>query len=443
MKLFSMAGVAALGVAGAITVPAAPAAAVPPASGTFSVLTYNVAGLPLGLGDGNPEENTPVIGQRIGAYDIVHVQEDFNYHAALYANDTHPYRTPTSGGAGFGDGLNTLADFPYSDLTRDDWNSCNGTDCLTPKGFTWSRERLAEGVYVDFYNLHPNAGTADADLAARRSNISELSAFIAANSAGNAVVVAGDTNTRYTRTGDNIRDLVAANGLTDAWVREERGGVPPAAGSPALVCDDASVTDACEVVDKILYRGNRYVTLALDWYRNENAGFRTADGEMLSDHYPIAAGFRWTLNPDLSLSDAFGGPHGTPFTDVAAVPTGQRVSQLRLRAGSRVDAVGLTAAGGAVFGHGGSGGTLSTLALGAGEHVTSVTLHSGQKDGHTRIFYARFTTNLGRTLAGGSTTANTVTYTAPAGWQIAGFHGRSGAEVDTLGVIYTRVPAAG
>jgi endonuclease/exonuclease/phosphatase family metal-dependent hydrolase len=419
---------------------AAPASAAPPPTGTFSVLTYNVAGLPEGLSSGNPSANTPTIGQRLGAYDVVHVQEDFNYHAALYANDNHPYRTPTSGGAGFGDGLNTLSDYPYSDFVRDDWNSCNGTDCLTPKGFTWSRVRFAEGVYVDFYNLHPNAGTTDADLAARRANISELSSYIQANSAGNAVVVMGDTNTRYTRTGDNIRDLLSANGLTDAWVQGVRGGTPPAAGSAALVCDDANVTNDCEVVDKILYRGNRYVTLALDWYSNENADFRTAGDEMLSDHYPIAAGFRWTLNPSLQLSDAFGGPHGTPYTDVATVPVGQRVTQVGIRAGSRVDQVGLTLGGGTTYSHGGTGGTASSLTLAAGERLTSVTLNAGQKDGRTRIFYIRFVTSTGRTLTGGTATSDTVTYTAPAGWQISGFHGRSGTEVDQLGVIFT--PAA-
>jgi hypothetical protein len=423
----------------AVAVPSA-AAAVPASTGTFSVLSYNVAGLPEGISSGTPAASTPIIGQRIRPYDVVHVQEDFNYHASLYANNTHPFRTPTSGGAAFGDGLNTLANYPYTDLTRDDWNACNGTDCLTPKGFTWSRERIAEGVYIDFYNLHPNAGSTDADLAARRANISEMSAFMAANSAGNAVVVAGDTNTRYTRAGDNIRELLTANGLTDAWVQEERGGVPPAAGSPALVCEDATVSDACEVVDKILYRGNRYVTLALDWYRNENAAFRTAADKMLSDHYPIAAGFRWTLNPSLSLSDAFGGPHGTPFTDVAAVPVGRRATQLRLRAGGRVDGVGLTMANGVSYDHGGQGGTLTTLNLGANEHLTSVTLNTAQYNGHTRVFHARFTTNLGRTLAGGATTSSAVTYTAPAGWQISGFHGRAGAELDTLGVISPPVP---
>ncbi|GHH39722.1 hypothetical protein GCM10017774_31810 [Lentzea cavernae] len=419
-----------------------PAVAAPPPGGTFSVLSYNVAGLPEGLSSGNPKVNTPIIGRRLGPYDVVHVQEDFNYHASLYANDTHPFRTPTSGGVPFGDGLNTLADHPYSDLARDRWDRCNGTDCLTPKGFTWSRIRVAEGVLIDFYNVHANAGDSEADLAARRANISELSRFVAANSAGNAVVVAGDTNTRYTRAGDNIRELVSANGLTDAWVQEERGGVPPAADSPAVVCDDRNVSDACEVVDKILFRGNRYVTLELTRYGNENAAFRTADDKMLSDHYPIAADFRWTLNPGLSLSDAWGGPHGTPFTDVASVPPGQRVAGVNLRAGSRVDQVGLTLADGTSYSHGGGGGTARQLTLSPGEHLTSVTLHSGQSSGRTRIFYARFTTSTGRTVSGGSETPDAVTYTAPAGWQIAGFHGRAGEEVDSLGVVFTRVSHA-
>jgi endonuclease/exonuclease/phosphatase family metal-dependent hydrolase len=432
--------VAVVALSAGTTAAALPAAAAPPAAGTFSVLSYNVAGLPEGLSSGNPKANTPIIGQRIRPYDIVHVQEDFNFHASLYANNTHPFRTPTSGGVPFGDGLNTLANHSYSDLVRDKWDKCNGTDCLTPKGFTWSRTRVAEGVLIDFYNVHANAGSNEADLAARRANISELSRFITANSAGNAVVVAGDTNTRYTRTGDNIRELVSANGLTDAWVQEERGGVPPAAGDPALVCNDAAITDACEVVDKILFRGNRYITLNLTRYANENAAFRTADNKMLSDHYPIAADFRWTLNPALSLSDTWGGPHGSPFTDVATVPLAQRVTKVSMRAGSRVDQVGLTLADGTSFTHGGNGGSARELTLAAGEHLTSVTLHSAQRDGHTRIFFARFTTNTGRTLSGGSETPNAVTYTAPAGWQIAGFHGRSGAEVDALGVVFTRVP---
>ncbi|NUT50574.1 MAG: endonuclease, partial [Saccharothrix sp.] len=202
-------------------------------AGRFSVLTYNVAGLPEPLSGSNPAENTPLIGERVRAYDVVNVQEDFNYHAALYAADNHPHRTPTSGGVPFGDGLNTLSAYPYTDFTRVKWNQCNGTDCLTPKGFSFSRLRLAEGVYVDLYNVHANAGSTDADLVARRANITQLSQYVTRNSAGNAVIIMGDTNTRYTRAGDNIRDLVRGNGLTDAWVELVRAGDEPAAGAPA------------------------------------------------------------------------------------------------------------------------------------------------------------------------------------------------------------------
>jgi endonuclease/exonuclease/phosphatase family metal-dependent hydrolase len=420
----------------ATTASAAPTTA--DTSGQFSVLTYNVAGLPEPLSGSDPAKNTPLIGARVRDYAVVNVQEDFNYHAALYAADNHPHRTPTSGGVPFGDGLNTLSAYPYSDFTRVKWSQCNGTDCLTPKGFTHARLRLAEGVYVDLYNVHANAGSTDADLAARRANITQLSQYVTRNSAGNAVIIMGDTNTRYTRTGDNIRDLVRANGLTDAWVERVRAGVEPAAGAPALVCDPANVTETCEVVDKVFYRDNAHIDLTATSYRNDHASFLDPDGKPLSDHYPHAVDFSWRLADHLRLSDQFGGPHGTPFTDVDAVDPGATVREVTLSGGARLDRVGLTLADGTALAHGGTGGTPTTLTLQPGEHLTAATLTQGQRDGRTRIFSVRITTNLGRTAAAGTPTTDQVTFTAPAGWHIAGFTGRAGAEVDKLGVIYTR-----
>ncbi|MEU0844386.1 jacalin-like lectin [Streptomyces sp. NPDC005962] len=407
-----------------------------PASGSFNVLTYNVAGLPEGLSSGHPEKNTPLISPRLGPYDIVNVQEDFNYHAALYAGDDHPYRTPTSGGAAFGDGLNTLSDLPYDDFERVKWTKCNGTDCLTPKGFTLARVRLAEGAYLDLYNVHTNAGTTDADLAARRANVTQLSDYITANSAGNAVLVMGDTNTRYTRADDNIRDLATRNGLTDAWVNLVRGGSAPPAGSDALVCDPENVTNTCEVVDKVLYRSGPLLSLTATRYNNENTSFLDTEGKPLSDHYPHTVDFSWKAADTLRAGDQFGGPHGTAFNDADDLPATPAPRTLTLRGGSRLDGVSLTLGGGATLSHGGSGGTPATLTLGAAEHLTSVTLTRGQKDGRTRLFSAAFTTDTGRTLATGTPTSDTATYTAPAGWQIVGFTGRAGDEVDKLGVIY-------
>ncbi|MET9514360.1 jacalin-like lectin [Streptomyces sp. NPDC002994] len=416
-----------------------PAAAADPSGGAFSVLTYNVAGLPQGLSSGNPATNTPLISPRLGAYDIVNVQEDFNYHAALYAGDDHPYRTATSGGAGLGDGLNTLSDYAFEDFERVDWNSCTGTDCLTPKGFTQARVRLAEGVFVDLYNVHTNADVTEAALAARRANIEQLSDFIQANSAGNAVIVMGDTNTRYTRSGDNIRTLATENGLTDAWVQLVRGGSAPAQGSDAIVCPKTAPTNDCEVVDKILYRGSNLVNLSATRYSNEWASFLGPRGDNLSDHFPHMADFSWTLPSTLRAGDFFGGPHGTAFNDADNLPSPLAPRTLTLRGGARLDAVALAHDGGTSLTHGGTGGTAASLTLAPGEHLTSVTLTRGQKDGHTRLFSAAFTTDKSRTLKSGSATKDTVTYAAPSGWQIVGFRGRAGDGIDKLGVLYAPI----
>ncbi|MGW0948740.1 jacalin-like lectin [Streptomyces sp. NPDC002623] len=429
---------------GGLTAAAAPAAAA--TSGSFSVLTYNVAGLPEAISSASTPRDTSTteIGRRIAPYDIVNVQEDFNYHAYLYSTDTHAYRTATSGGAGIGSGLNTVSNYAWDgdDFERSGWNDCqlDSGDCLTPKGFTFMRERLAEGVYVDFYNLHTNAGTSTGDLAARAANLAQLTSFISTHSAGNAVVVMGDTNTRYTRSGDTIAEFAAANGLTDAWVKLIRGGVAPTKGSDALVCDQtgATVPNTCEVVDKVLYRGSKLVTLNANSYNNEHAGFLTSDGKMLSDHDPISVGFSWSQNADFQLSEQFGGPHGDYYQDIDSVPAAARATKISLNAGSRVDQVGITLSNGTTLTHGGTGGTASSRTLGSSEYVTTAYLCQGVKDGHTRIFYAKFTTNLGNTLAGGTTTSDCTTRTAPSGWQIAGFHGRAGDELDKVGFIYTK-----
>jgi hypothetical protein len=444
MRKFLAGTVAALLASLGLSIVSTTSAQAAAAEGTFDALTYNIAGLPEFLSSAatDREASTRTIGERISSYDIVNVQEDFNYHAHLYATNSHPYRTPTSGGVPFGSGLNTLSSFAYdeADFERVKWNACDfgSGDCLAPKGFTFKRVRLAEGAYIDVYNLHTDAGSEPGDIAARTANLNQVTAFMQSHSAGNAVVVMGDTNTRYTR-GDNISEFVAANQLVDAWVQLARGGVEPAKGSPTLGCDAANVTNDCEVVDKVMFRGSKFINLSATSYNNDHAKFREdGTGLALSDHFPIAVKFAWSTNPAYTLSEQHGGPHGDYFNDINRVPEGARATAISLRAAKRVDQVGVTLSNGTTLTHGGTGGNSSSLTLAGNEYVNSAYLCQAKHSGHTRIFYAKFTTNLGRTLAGGTTTENCVTRTAPPGWQIAGFHGRSANEVDKLGFIYTR-----
>jgi len=54
---------------------------------------------------------------------------DFAYHAYIYAKDNHPYRTPTSGTAAIGSGLNTVSHFDWIDFVRVKWATCTCSTC--------------------------------------------------------------------------------------------------------------------------------------------------------------------------------------------------------------------------------------------------------------------------------------------------------------------------
>ena len=407
------------------------------ASGEFSTLTYNVAGLPelLSSAESDRQLATEQISCYVNEFDVVNVQEDFNYHAALYDTcDNHPYRSPTSGGAGIGSGLNTMSRFVYEDWARVQWEDCANVDCLTPKGFTLARMQLQDGVFVDIYNLHTQAQTEENDLAARRANVLQLTDYIETHSAGNAVIIMGDTNTRYTRDGDNIREFLN-RGFTDAWLDLIHTDGVPAVSPIALLCTPA-VTDAdCEIVDKILYRDNGYLQLhAYDYQVREDA--INSDGQELSDHRPVETDWTYNATANWKFSTRIGGPHGTEFNDFAVIPEQPSVRKISIRAGSRVDQLKLTLDNGYVMAHGGDGGSEQSLTLREGEYLTSATLCTGKYNDHTRVFYAGFTTSQNRTLSGGSQTDSCSTFTADNGWSIVGFQGRGGDEIDKLGVIF-------
>jgi len=290
-------------------------------AGTFAVMSYNVEGLP-------PipfviEDRTDQIhdiaeqlqdfhtasGPYVGMASIVGLQEVFagSYYNILTNPETVSYVYVTDkdnrGQFDTGDGLTILSDFEIENLVRTQWANCNGTidedgsDCDTPKGFTFTEVTLEPGATFHLYTLHADAGQELADQEARRANIAQLIAAINLNSPeGTAVIVLGDTNSRYTRVGtDNIQDLLTGTGVHDVWVDLRRGGIVPEAG-PAIDqdCETTPSTGNCEEVDKIFYRDGATLVFAPQTYQVLRQMFM---GTMkpLSDHDPIVVEFDYAV----------------------------------------------------------------------------------------------------------------------------------------------------
>lgn len=410
---------------------------------TFKVLSLNVAGLPAILSSSDPSVNTKKMSPLLNNYDIVNVQEDFAYHSDLLSEVTAlPYQTEHSGNVPIGDGMNTFSCFPLYQETRYTWEErygfiSNGADQMTPKGILYTTVEIEPGVMIDVYNIHTDAGSDEGSYAARRSNMIQLADLIQERSTGKAVLVIGDTNSRFTRAEDNFETAVLETcGLTDAWVELICGGVAPEDGEALFDYDNPNSANH-EVVDKIWYRSGRNVTLEAIHYALLATEFTDENGKQLSDHYPITATFSYTVNESIKLSDTFGGGGGVAFSFLEEMEE-TLPDSITIASGTRVDRIAMsydkTAAS-----VGGTGGTVQTYHFREGEYITSMTVSKAKKSafGTYRICYVRFETNLGTVLEGGTyKSGNSMTFTAPDGYAIAGLQGHAGDEMDRLGCIY-------
>lgn len=147
-----------------------------------------------------------------------------------------------------------------------------------------------------------------------------------------------------------------------------------------------------------------------------------------------------TSDEDIQLSEAFGGSGGVAFSDIELVEFGQRACSIAISAEKRITSVVLRVETPAelTLSHGGSSGTDVTLPLADGEYVNLMEVHWARKGLSSRIFYVKFSTNKGNSVFGGAKTDDSSTITAPKGFQLSGFFGRTNDEVHQLGAIWTR-----
>jgi hypothetical protein len=256
---------------------AAPVAFLGP-SGSFELLTYNVAGLPEGISRSHPLANLPRIGELLNRYDIALVQEDFAYPRELRRGLRLPFASApfVRSGLDYGDGLSQFARLPFSDFRRETWASCHGVvdsffDCLTPKGFTSSRQSLADGAVVHVYNLHMDAGWSPEDRVARAAQVEQLIEAIQRDSQGQAVIVGGDTN--ILRRERSVLDrFMQLTGLADA-------------------CAETRCPEPGRI-DRVLYRSSGELQLRPTRWRIASE-FVDAARRPLSDHQAVAVRFAW------------------------------------------------------------------------------------------------------------------------------------------------------
>lgn len=260
----------------------------PADAGTFSLLTYNVAGLPDAISPSHPATNMPLISPLLNNYDLALVQEDFYYHAELIGQTRHTYRSDQTGSFALpGDGLTVLSSLALGRTHRVRWTDCNGyvldaSDCLADKGFSFGEVALAAGVTLHAYNVHADAGRSATDEWVRRQNFEQLTKFIQERSNGHALIVAGDTNLHLSSTADatTFAHFVAASELEDACGGQHR---PEPDG-----------------IDRVLFRSSAHTALAVSGCRRDSR-FVGPDGRGLSDHPAIGVQFRWRRSPAAEL----------------------------------------------------------------------------------------------------------------------------------------------
>jgi len=279
--------------------------------GEFSLLTYNVAGLPAEMTKLDPGAHLPIVGRLVNSYALVLTQEDFDwwkpggvgdgldfatYHERLVDESTHQYRSGPHPGIDpvgvaaerltdvqFGDGLGLLSRFPIEGHLRVPWSGCFGEpdggdggagDCMALKGFSSTILTLADGVTVDLYNVHAEAGGTESDQELRAADLDELARFIGENSGGRAVIVAGDTNLGAGGADATVwKAFLEATGLTDA-------------------CDATRCGDPTRV-DKVAFRSGEEVDLDAVLHAPHPKRFVDGEKEALSDHVPLEVRFAW------------------------------------------------------------------------------------------------------------------------------------------------------
>lgn len=293
-------------------------------TGTLNVVSFNVDGLPipsfLSSTKRNPIEATKLIAKQINASDcdILSVQEDFNLHGILEKNLSMEYATLTSGGVAVGDGLNVFSKFPVYNVGRVPWRTAYGVyDCgsdeLTPKGILYCTVEIADGIFVDIYNIHADAWEDDKSMEAKADQFDQLIELVEEHSGSDrAVILTGDFNTNYTvfRAGyqngtykidlcQKMLDDFIGHGFKDSWIEYNVDGNYDITYAQMWERYGCEYPRNWDTLDHVFYRDGAGVTFRLEeaLYDSFDCDEITWNGH-LSDHAAVRTRLTYTADPD-------------------------------------------------------------------------------------------------------------------------------------------------
>ena len=307
-------------------------------TGTFNIATLNVDGLPQKILVAKVNPNGPGGGGsvRIGSYlqkrgyDMVFMQEDFNYHEELTVPLEDDYQMDSWSGDVEVDGhqidflhlqnhrfvcdglmggwqkgimLTSASSTPW---TANFGKFSHALDEIVTKGFRRYELTLPDGQQIVVYNMHMDAGdTVDEregkdslDRDARLKQWSQLREDILNRLDKRSVIVVGDMNSYYCRDQikSNFIDAIEATGratVCDAWVELKNGGKYPDPVSGIVCCEtDGNILESGEGLDKVLYINPTDGTgIHAISYQLDTVGYRH-NGKMLGDNYPVSVTFQ-------------------------------------------------------------------------------------------------------------------------------------------------------
>ncbi|MCB9665820.1 MAG: endonuclease/exonuclease/phosphatase family protein [Alphaproteobacteria bacterium] len=256
----------------------------------FTVLTYNVHGLPDMITAG---DHTLPIGERmariaplLAPFDLVGLQEDFDaaQHATLVGEADHPVRhwfdARVAPERAYGSGLAQLTrlgtEVDYEEVF---YEACHGlvdaaSDCLASKGLQVLTLDLGGDARLTWLNTHHEAGGGSTDEEVREGQVDQVLALLAALPENHAVVFTGDFNLSRR----DPPDVVQLDRYVDAGLRN--------------ACDEVDCPEP-ERIDMVWVRDGTSMSLQVeDWAVQEQLVDET--GEALSDHEGIGVTLSWS-----------------------------------------------------------------------------------------------------------------------------------------------------